>query len=240
MYPRQWLVVPITNHHLFSSGSWPGDSGSWHADRDKHWEQLLIDMSEFLTQDEFNGYSLFSAILVFVCLCLGLSPCICLLSLYYYFQSFGKTRHSLWLLEKKPFSLNFRVYGKGGRLVIGINDPKGALDEDAIAIKSKRTEFKTNFYDKNQFQIDMISLRYTRLCWMCQNMQFVQLFSIFCPHWKLFEWRFCIYAHWPSLTFDKRGWPSIINSRGCGLTKAIIFGGRGSKLDCENLFLWYK
>ena len=48
--------------------------------------------------------------------------------------------------------------------MIGINDPKGALDEDAIAIKSKRTEFKTNFYDKNQFQIDMISLRYTRLC----------------------------------------------------------------------------
>ena len=155
-------------------------------------------------------------------------------------QSFGKTWHSLWLLEKKPFSLNFRVYGKGGRLVIGISDPKGTLDEDAIAIKSKRTEFKTNFYDKNQFQIDMISLRYTRLCWMCQNVQFVQLFSIFCPHWKLFEWRFCIYAHWPSLTFDKRGWPSIINSRGCGLTKAIIFGGRGSQLDCENLFLRYK
>ena len=93
---------------------------------------------------------------------------------------------------------------------------------------------------KNQFKIDMISLRYTKFSWIFQNVQFMQLFPIFRPHWKLFEWRFCIYAHWPSLTFDKRGWPSIINSRGCGITKAIIFGGRGSQLDCGNLFLRYK
>ena len=108
-------------------------------------------------------------ILCHSCLCLSLAWSFSMyLSLYLtsmtFSQSFGKTRHSLWLLEKKPFSLNFRVYGKGGRLVIGISDPKGTLDEDAIAIKSKRKEFKTNFFDKNQFKIDMISLRYTRLC----------------------------------------------------------------------------